>query len=69
MISWMIRAKALVPHKIIRAEMAAPPMEIEVLTRSLSFIHILWDIASRDRYAKLALESSRQLAMQGETSC
>lgn len=68
MISRMIRAKASVPHAIIRAELAAPPMEIEALTRSVSFMHSLWD-TPRDRYARLALESSRQLAMQGDTSC
>ena len=33
MISRMIRAKALVPQATIRAELAAPPMEIEALTR------------------------------------
>lgn len=68
MISRLIRAKASVPHEIIRAEMAAPPMEIEALTRSVSFIHSLWD-TSRDRYTRLALESSRQLALHGEISC
>ena len=68
MISHMIRAKASVPHAITRAELAAPPMEIEALTRSVSFIHGLWD-TPRDRYARLALESSRQVAMQGDTSC
>ena len=68
MISRMIRAKASLPHEIIRAELAALPMEIEVLTRSVSLIHSLWD-TTRDRYSRLALESSRQLAMQGDTSC
>ena len=64
----MIRAKASVPQAIIRAELAAPPMEIEALTRSVSFMHSLWD-THRERYTRLALESSRQLAMQGDTSC
>ena len=68
MISRMIRAKASVPHEIIRAELAAPPLVIEALTRSVSFIHSIWDLP-RDRYARLALESSRQLASQGDTSC
>ncbi|MCO5605356.1 hypothetical protein L7F22_059539 [Adiantum nelumboides] len=34
MISQLIRAKALVPHDIIRAELAAPPLVVEALTRS-----------------------------------
>ena len=57
MISRMIRAKASVPHEIIRAELVAPPLVIEALTRSVSFIHSIWDLP-RDRYAHLALESS-----------
>ncbi|MCO5569180.1 hypothetical protein L7F22_022890 [Adiantum nelumboides] len=39
MISRMIRAKASVPHAITRAEVAAPPIEMEALTKSVSFIH------------------------------
>ena len=66
MISWMIRAKASVPHEICRAELATPPLVIEALTRSVSFIHSIWGLP-RDRYARLALESSRQLASQGDT--
>ena len=68
MISRMIRAKASVPHAIIRAELAVPPLVIEALTRSVSFIHRIWDLP-RHRYVRLALESSRQLASEGHTSC
>ena len=68
MISRMIRAKASVPHEIIRAKLAASPLVVEALTRSVSFIHSLWDLP-RHRYAHLALESSRQLALQGDTTC
>lgn len=57
MISRMIRAKASVPHEIIRAELAAAPLVIEALTRSVSYIHGLWDLPG-NRYARLALESS-----------
>ena len=57
MISRLIRAKASVPHAIIRAELAAPPLVVEALTRSVSFIHRLWDLP-RDRYARLALLST-----------
>ncbi|MCO5568437.1 hypothetical protein L7F22_022136 [Adiantum nelumboides] len=66
MISRMIRAKVSVPHEIIRAELAAPPLVVEALTRSISFLHTIWELP-RDRYARLALESSRQLASQGDT--
>ena len=68
MISRMIKAKSSVPHAIIRAELAAPPIEIEAITRSVSFLHSLWDTHG-GRYTRLALESSRQLVMQGDTSC
>ncbi|MCO5559804.1 hypothetical protein L7F22_013408 [Adiantum nelumboides] len=67
-ISGLIRAKASVRHTIIPAKLAARPMEIEALTRLVSFVHSLWDI-DRDIYARLALESSKQLALQGDTSC
>ncbi|MCO5606524.1 hypothetical protein L7F22_060712 [Adiantum nelumboides] len=68
MISRMIKAKASVPHAIIRAEVAAPPIEMEALTKSVSFIHGIWN-TDRCRYTRLALESSRQLALKGDTSC
>ena len=68
MISRMIRAKALLPHEIIPAELAAPLLVVEELTKSISFIHSLWDLP-RDRYARLALESSRQLALWGDIAC
>ena len=68
MISRMIRAKASVPHDIIRPELAASPIVVEALTKSVSFIHSIWDLPSH-RYARLALESSRQLALQGDTTC
>ena len=64
MISRMIKAKASVPHEIIHAKLAAPPLVIEALTRSVSFMHSTWDLP-RDRNARLALESSQQLATQG----
>ena len=67
-ISRMIRAKASVPHTIIRAEVAAPPIEVEALTKSVSFIHSIWN-TDRGRYTRLVLESSRQLALKGDTSC
>ncbi|MCO5577293.1 hypothetical protein L7F22_031120 [Adiantum nelumboides] len=68
MISRMIRAKASVPHAIIRAKVAAPPIEMEALTKSVSFIHGIWN-TDRCRYTRSALESSRQIALKGDTSC
>ena len=68
MISRMIKAKTSVPHEILRAQLAASPLVVEALTRSVSFIDSTWDLP-RDRYARLALESSRQLATRGDTSC
>ena len=68
MISWMIRAKKSVPHDIIRAEMGTPPMEVEALTKTVCFLHKAWELP-RNRYTRLALESSQQLALQGDTSC
>ena len=68
MISRMIKAKASVQHEIIWAQLAFPALVVEALTRSVSFIHSTWDLP-RDRYARLALESSRQLATRGDTSC
>lgn len=56
MIAQMIRAKVLVPHEIIRAELVAPPMAIEELNQLVSFIHSSWDLA-RDKYVWLALKS------------
>ena len=68
MISRMVKAKASVPHEIIRAQLAVPLLVVEALTRSVSFIHNIWNL-SRDRYARLALDSSRQLAARRDTSC
>ncbi|KAH7434041.1 hypothetical protein KP509_07G098200 [Ceratopteris richardii] len=68
MISRLLRSKPSVPHDIIRAELGTPPMLVEALFQAVSFVHSLWD-TTRDRYTRLALESSRQLALQGDTSC
>ena len=68
MISRMIRAKASVPHEIIRAEMAAPLIVVEALAQSVSFIDCTWELPQH-RYARLALESSKKFARDGDTSC
>ena len=70
MISRIILAKALVTHGIIRAKMVAQPIVVEALTRFVSFLHnSTWALPQEDKYTRLALESSRQLALEGDTSC
>ena len=68
LIAKLIKCKASVKHEIVRAELGAVPMVVEVLTKSVSYIHSLWNLPSH-RYAKIALESSRQLAMGGYSNC
>ena len=58
MISTMIGSKSSMPYEIIKAEMATALMVVEALTKSISFLHRLWDLP-RHRYNRLALESSR----------
>ena len=65
MISCMIRAKASVPYEIIAPEMVASPLVVKALTRYVSFMHSLWDLL-RHRYAGLAPNSSRQVALLGQ---
>ena len=50
LISLSIKTKALVPHEIIHVELVVSPLVLEALTRSISFVHIVWDL-SRHRYA------------------
>ncbi|MCO5553894.1 hypothetical protein L7F22_007420 [Adiantum nelumboides] len=61
MIAQMIRCKASVPHAIVRAEMAASSIVTEALFQSVTGLHRLWELPP-DRYSRLALVSSRQLA-------
>ena len=55
MISRMIRAKASLPHDIIRAELAAPKLVTEALARSISFLLSIWSLPG-GRYAKITLK-------------
>ena len=68
MISRMIRCKPATPHEIVRAELAATPLVVEALTKSVMYVHSLWDLPAH-RYARMALESSRQLALGGDSKC
>ena len=68
MIAKMIRAKTSILEEIIRAKMVAPPIEVEALARSISFLHNTWALP-RDRYTRMALESSRKLAINGDKTC
>ena len=67
MLSRMIRSKpSSVPHDIVRAEFAAPPMLVEALFQVCCFIHRMRDMAP-DRLSRRAFEASKQLAEAGDT--
>lgn len=69
MIAKMISCKASVSHDVIRAEMGAMSIAVDVVTIAVTCIHSIWRLPPQ-RYARLALESSRQLATSsGDTSC
>eukprot|EP00249_Psilotum_nudum_P024953 c29331_g2_i2 orf=1-1479(+) len=67
MISRLIRSKASVPHDIVRAELAAPPMLVEALFQTVCMLHRFQDM-DRDQIAYRAFMASRELAMGGDTS-
>ena len=68
MLSRMIRSKPSVPHDIIRAQFATPPMLVEALFQVCSFIHRIRDM-DPDRLSHRAFEASRQLDEGGDTGC
>ncbi|MCO5592980.1 hypothetical protein L7F22_058820 [Adiantum nelumboides] len=68
MISRLVRSKASVPHDIVRAELAAPPMVVEALFQTVCMLHRFQDM-DRDQIAYRAFTASRDLAMGGDTSC
>ena len=68
MISRLIGAKSSVPHDVIQAEMAAPKIVTEGLAKSITFLQNMWKLPS-SRYARIALESSRPLALKGDKRC
>ena len=67
MLARMIRSnKPSVPHNIVRAEFAAPPMVVEALFQTVTLLHRLRELLP-ERLARRAFESSRQLAKEGHT--
>ena len=66
MLSRMIRSKPSVPHDIVRAEFAAPPMLVEALFQVCCFIHRMRDM-DPGRLSRRAFEASKQLAETGDT--
>ena len=66
MLARMIRNKPSVPHDIVRAEFAAPPMVVEALFQTVKLLHRLRELPP-ERLARQAFESSRQLAKEGHT--
>ncbi|MCO5556897.1 hypothetical protein L7F22_010451 [Adiantum nelumboides] len=67
MISRLIRSKPSVPHDIIRAELAAPPMLIEALFQTVCMLHKLQSM-DRDRFAYRAFSASQDMALAGDRS-
>ena len=68
MISQLIGAKSSVPHDIIQAKLVAPKIVTQAWAGSIAFLHNVWSLPNF-RYAKLALEPSRQLASKGDHGC
>ena len=68
MISRMIRSKGSTPHSIVRAELGAAPMVVEALFRAVSFLHRIREFSGQ-RYSRLALVSSQQIAAEGDKDC
>ncbi|MCO5569686.1 hypothetical protein L7F22_023402 [Adiantum nelumboides] len=67
MISRMIRNKPSVPHDIVRAELAVPPMLVEALFHTVCLLHRLQSM-DRDRIAYRALQASQSMALTGDAS-
>ena len=67
MLSRQIRSKPTVPHEILRAEFALPPMLVEALFQLIVFIHRIQK-QSQDRLSRRAFEASRALHESGETN-
>ncbi|MCO5607542.1 hypothetical protein L7F22_061739 [Adiantum nelumboides] len=67
LISRFIRSKPSVPHDIIRAELAAPPMLVEALFQTVCMLHRLQSM-DRDRIAYRAFSASQDMALAGDRS-
>ncbi|MCO5582896.1 hypothetical protein L7F22_036798 [Adiantum nelumboides] len=66
MLSRLIHGKPSVPHDIIIAELATPPMLVEALFQTVCFIQRVRQLPP-DRLSYRALEASRQLAESEES--
>ena len=64
MISRLFRGKHTVPHDIIRAELASPPMVVEALFQTVCFIERVRALPA-DRLTRRAYESATQTAETG----
>ena len=53
MLARMIRSKPSVPHDIVRAEFAAPPMVVEALFQTVTLLHRLRELPESDSQAEL----------------
>ena len=64
MISRLFRGKHSVPHDIVRAELASPPMVVEALFQTICFIQRVRELPP-DRLTRRAFESAIQIAESG----
>ena len=64
MISRLLWGKQTVPHDIIRAELATPPMMIEALFQTICFIQRMRALPS-DKLTRRAFEAAIQLSESG----
>ncbi|KAH7281279.1 hypothetical protein KP509_36G038900 [Ceratopteris richardii] len=67
MIARLIRCKSLVPHDIIRAELAAPPMLVEALFQTVCLLHRIQSMDT-ERITYRAFQASHDMALAGDTS-
>ena len=65
MLSRLIRSKSSVPHEVIRAEFALPPMLVEALFQIVVFIRRISN-QSLDRLSRRAFDASRNLHNLGD---
>ena len=68
MFSRLIRSKPSVPHDILRAEFATPPMLVEALFQTICFLHRFREMP-HTHLSYRAFETSRALAEAGDRGC
>ena len=64
MISRLLRSKRTVPHDIVRAELAAPPMVVEALFQTVCFIQRMRELPA-DRLTRMAFDAAIQISESG----